>query len=172
MLRLILLRHAKSDWNDIGLSDIDRPLNDRGRRAAGRMATHFVERGLVPQRILCSTARRTRETLGYLVEAFDQPLAIEVISDLYTFAGDDYVRMIQKWGGTGSPLMVIGHNPATEETARQLVGDDPDDLMPRLETKFPTAAAAVIDLPALDWADIAPGTGRLVSFDCPRDLVA
>jgi len=172
MLRLILLRHAKSDWNDMGLSDIDRPLNERGRRAAGRMATHFVESGLVPQRILCSTARRARETLGFLVEAFAQPLAIDVISDLYTFAGDDYIRIIQNWGRTGSPLMVVGHNPATEETARRLVGDDPDGLMTQLETKFPTAGAAVIDLPALDWSDIAPGSGRLISFDCPRDLVA
>lgn len=172
MLRLILLRHAKSSWNNPGLPDIDRPLNERGNRAAAAMAQMFVDRGLVPQKILCSSAQRTRETLAHLIPAFRQPLEVDVISDLYSFSEDGYLSIIKTWGKSATPLMVIGHNPATELSAHSLVKDDPDGLMPHMTAKFPTAAAAVIDFPILSWSDLATASGRLISFDCPRDLAA
>lgn len=169
-MRLLLLRHAKSDWGDQELADIDRPLNSRGKSAAITMARYLREQKLLPNVILCSTAQRTRETLARLMPHLPQEAHIELMSDLYWQSEDSYATLISKHGGRAQNVMVIGHNPATEDTALDLVGTSAPDALSDLQEKYPTAALAVIDFDFTDWSELAPGTGHLERFVKPRDL--
>ena len=94
MLRLMLLRHAKSSWDEPGIPDRDRPLSARGRRAAALMAMEIVSRGLLPDRILCSPARRTRETLAALVPHLADETRIAITGELYEPSSGDYLPVI------------------------------------------------------------------------------
>ena len=169
-MRLLLYRHAKSDWGDANMSDMDRPLNNRGKAAATRMAGYMKEQGLPANQILCSTSQRTRETLARLLPFLPQEAQIHLISDLYRQSEDDYLGIIRRFGGRAQNLMVIGHNPATEETARTLAGTTAPGALADLKEKFPTAALAVIDFDIVDWSELQPGTGHLERFVKPRDL--
>jgi phosphohistidine phosphatase len=169
-MRLLLFRHAKSDWGDANLADIERPLNSRGKAAAIRMSVYMKEQGLLPNQILCSTAQRTRETLARLLPHLPQEAQIHLVSDLYQQSEDDYLGIIRRFGGRAQNLMVIGHNPATEDTARTLAGTSAAGAMADLQEKFPTAALAVVDFDIVDWSELQPGTGHLERFVKPRDL--
>ncbi|MCV0424024.1 MAG: histidine phosphatase family protein [Roseibium sp.] len=169
-MRLLLLRHAKSDWGDPGLADIDRPLNPRGKAAAVSMARYMTEAGLISNQILCSTSQRTRETLARLLPYHSQEARIQLLLDLYNQSEDDYSGLIRKFGGRAQNLMVIGHNPAMEETALSLAGTGSPTAMADIEEKYPTAALAVIDFDIADWSELKAGTGHLERFVKPRDL--
>ncbi len=171
-MRLLLLRHAKSAWDDEGLADVDRPLNSRGKAAARSMAAYLKENGLLPNQILCSTAQRTRETLARLLPSLSQEAKIHLISDLYRQSEDDYIPLIRKHGGRAQNLMVIGHNPATEDTALRLTGTANDGVLAQIELKFPTGALAVIDFDIASWSELHQRTGHLERFVKPRDLKA
>lgn len=171
MLRLMLLRHAKSDWDHPGLADFDRPLAARGRDAAPRIGRYMAEQDLSPDRILCSTAQRAKETLALVLPHLTGNIAITLTSALYESHADrDYLDIIVQHGGTARALMLVGHNPATEDTAMALVGDGDPDALRSLRAKYPTAALAVIDFAAEAWSEIAPESGRLERFVTPRSL--
>jgi len=171
MLRLMLFRHAKSSWAKAGLADIDRPLAPRGRRQAARMAQAMAETGLLPARIVCSTALRARQTLARMLETLlpELPEAAEIVisGDLYG-AGGDYQPVIAGRPDAASPLMLVGHNPAIEMTALALCGTGETAKREAMRAKFPTSALAVIDFDAESWAGARPGTGRLVDFLTPE----
>lgn len=171
MRRLLLLRHAKSSWADPGLADSDRPLAPRGRRAAERMAALIAGRAdLVPDRILCSPARRTRETLAPLLSRLGNSGQVSINEELYEPAAGNYCETIASSGGLNDPLLVIGHNPAIHVTALALIDTANHRAGKQLAAKFPTGALAVIDFDAAEWSAIRPKTGRLVEFVRPRDL--
>jgi len=171
MLRLLLLRHAKSSWNEGGLADIDRPLSPRGWRDAGRMGTAMAADGLIPDRILCSPARRTRETLAAILPALGTGARVFIAEGLYEPAEDDYAPVIAREGHDAQTLLVIGHNPATQATAVALAGSGEEALRSAVAQKLPTAGLAVIRFEtARSWRDIAPGSGRLVGFTTPGEL--
>ena len=170
MLRLLLLRHAKSSWDEPGLADFDRPLNARGRQAAPLVGRYMVENALQPARVLSSTARRARETLALILPILDAEMTIDLTRDLYDSIEADYVTAIQAVTGGESPLMVVGHNPAMEDTAHRLVGESEPGLIGEMERKYPTGALAVIDFDVPAWSKIAPGTGVLKDFVQPRGL--
>jgi phosphohistidine phosphatase len=120
MLRLILVRHAKSAWDDPALADLDRPLAERGLEAAAWIGDTLMKQELVAERILCSPARRTRETLELALARMDAASRqgeITWSSELYGRRDGDYVDFIEEVGGTTGVLMLVGHNPATEVTA-------------------------------------------------------
>jgi phosphohistidine phosphatase len=169
MLRLLLLRHAKSDWNHAGLSDFQRPLNERGRQAAPEVGAHMARHGLNPDRILCSSAQRTRETLSLVLPALQGEIDIRLTRGLYDASERDYLDTIRTTGG-GRTLLVIGHNPATQATALGLIGGGNPELKRSIASKYPTAALAVIDFDADRWAAVEPGSGRVVAFCLPRLL--
>jgi phosphohistidine phosphatase len=170
VLRLLLYRHAKSDWGDPALDDIDRPLNTRGRAAARAMAAYVAEENLLPDLILCSTAQRTRETLAKLTSHLNRECEIRLRRDLYWQGEDSYLTIIRSNGGSARTLMVIGHNPATESTAQELMGSGPEDAIRDIGTKYPTAAIAVLDFAVDKWTDLTAESGRLERFVKPRDL--
>ncbi|MDK9696720.1 MAG: histidine phosphatase family protein [Siculibacillus sp.] len=168
MPRLLLLRHAKSSWDDVSADDFDRPLNDRGRLAAPVMGSHLAAHGLAPDRILCSSARRARETLAALLPHLDEEVDVRLTRDLY-FAGEDrMIDQIRAHGGNASTLLVIGHNPGIQETALAFLTETASPVTEAIAAKFPTTGLAIVDFPAAKWVDIEPRTGRAVAFLKPR----
>jgi phosphohistidine phosphatase len=155
MPTLIVLRHAKAVAG-FGTADIDRPLNDRGRRDATATGDWLRANDLVPGHVLCSTAARTRETLDRL--ALDAEVSFE--PDIYGNDPDRLLTLVTEAPeGTGR-LLLVGHNPSVHQLVDDLAGEAPD--------AFPTCALAVIDLPG-PWADARPGAGTLRTVRTPKD---
>ncbi|SDO60219.1 phosphohistidine phosphatase [Lutimaribacter pacificus] len=160
-MRLILMRHAKSDWSSGVTRDHDRPLNARGLRAARAMGDWLRAQGYLPDRVLCSTATRTRETLDGL--RIDAPVSFE--TGLYHASPDTMLRILHE--ANGQNVLMIGHNPGIAELAEALVATPPDH--PRF-FDYPTGATLVVDFQAADWSAVAAGRGASVDFVVPRDL--
>lgn len=169
-MRLFLLRHAKSDWGSEALADFDRPLNTRGKSAARAMGKYLKEKEFHPNRILCSTSQRTRETLSRVLTYQTREAQIHLLSDIYDQADLSYTAVIRRHGGRAHNLMIIGHNPATEQTAEELVGTGDSATIADMRLKYPTGALSIIDFDIADWADLQTGTGHLERFIKPRDL--
>lgn len=170
MPRLMLLRHAKSAWDDPGLDDFDRPLNARGRRSAPLMGRHMAEHALLPDRVLCSTARRTRDTFAGLLPFLAQELEVRFTRDLYDAREEDYLDVIRAGGGSARSLLVIGHNPALQELALDLIAAGNPALVEEIGNAYPTAGLTIIDFADRSWEDLRPKTGRIVAFFRPREL--
>ncbi|GGB37244.1 phosphoglycerate mutase [Roseibium aquae] len=171
MKRLILYRHAKSDWGDPALADKDRPLNERGRQAAPVMAAYLREQNLNPDRILCSTSLRTRETLAPLLLHLTREVEIHLLDALYDDHGLDYLPILRRHAAPADVVMIIGHNPAMDATAYSLVQTREGPVWQDMSAKFPTGAIAVLDFAIADWRDLTVESGQLVSFAKPRDLM-
>jgi phosphohistidine phosphatase len=171
MRRLMLLRHAKSDWST-GLRDQDRPLSARGREAAPRMGAYMVRHGLVPDLIIASKATRVRETVDLLLPAFAQPPKVVHDEGIYGSEADALLHVIKKTPAATHALMLVGHNPALAELAGWLVASGDIVARQRLAEKFPTAGLAVIDFAFDDWRKIHRKSGRLDRFVAPRMLEA
>ena len=169
MKQLVLLRHFKSSWAEPGLADRDRALAPRGQRDAVAMAETMVARDLTPDRILCSPARRTRETLALIQERVRCKCPIDFLEELYSGADLDYRRIIADKGGDADLLMVIGHNPKIHVTAVELIANGRQGDMDHLEAKYPTGALALIEFDAQSWHGITEDSGRLAAFIRPRD---
>ncbi|MFN4167724.1 MAG: SixA phosphatase family protein [Pannonibacter phragmitetus] len=164
MPRLLLLRHAKSDWSTPGLQDHDRPLNARGEDAARRMARWIAEEGLKPDLILCSTALRTRMTLAALLPVLGHEMEIRLTRRIYEASESDYISFLRDEGGEAQTLMLIAHNPATHDTACELAIPGSGVGWAALETKFPTGALAVLESPAASWSGLLPLSCTLQHF--------
>lgn len=171
MARLFLLRHAKSSWDEAGLADYDRPLNIRGKSSAPIMGRHMADHALMPDRILCSGSRRTRETFAGILPFIKGDFDAKFLRSIYSGMAMTYAPILKTHGGTAKTLMLIGHNPTIQETALSLIGRGNPDLIEQIREKFPTAGLAVIDFDELDdWARLAEGTGRIVAFFRPREI--
>lgn len=172
MLRLMLLRHAKSDWGNPTLDDFDRPLNARGRQAADLMADYITETCPPPDLILCSTALRTRQTLNALLTRIAVDIDIQLRGELYEDSEMDYISLLQNLDTPAETVLLIGHNPATEDTASSLYGQGDKEAFADLGEKYPTAALAVFTFAARRWPEIGEGLGTLERFVKPRALEA
>ena len=167
MKRLYLLRHAKSSWKDTSLPDHDRPLAGRGRRAAKAIARHMRAHDMEPELVLCSTARRARETLEGIEPAVDTR-AIEVESDLYAATAPALLERLRSIPDTVESVMVIGHNPGLQELALDLA--HPASATSELAAKYPTAALARLAFEGSSWQELDRDTAELVELVRPRDL--
>ena len=177
MRRLLLLRHAKSAWSEPGASDHERPLNRRGQEAAPRIGTYLARHGLIPDGVLCSTARRTRETWDLVAAAAPGAPAASYLDQLYDAAPRallDVFRHADQGANSSNinSLLVIGHNPGLQEVATQLIAAGDLDDRERLREKLPTGGLVVIDFPIAAWAKLHARSGRLERFVVPRMLEA
>lgn len=170
MRRIFLLRHAKSSWAEAGLPDFDRPLNERGRKAARLMARHLAEADLRPAEILCSSARRTQETLS-LIEPMLEGVPVSIEENLYLASRHDLMARLRKLDDRLQSVMLIGHNPGIEKLAGALCdGKGEAGALAELERKYPTGTLAVLDSSAKHWAELQAGSCRLTAFVRPKDL--
>jgi phosphohistidine phosphatase len=165
---LHLLRHAKSSWQEPGLSDHERDLNDRGRRDAPAMGAALCERGLLPpQPAFCSSARRARLTLEGICEGFPalaaQPHRIDPA--LYSFDCRDLLAWLRQFDNAFASCLLVGHNPALTDLCNLLVGRAALD-------NLPTAGYLQLQLSVDDWRDVGEGTGDIAHWLFPRDLRA
>ena len=169
MRTLLLLRHAKSSWDDPRLPDHARPLNPRGRRAAESVREVLAGLSLRPELVLVSSARRTLQTIAAL-EPWDPAPAIEPLDALYLASAPDMLAALQQGSHDAGCVMLVGHNPGLHELALLLCGPDSDPAeLARLEDAFPTASLAVLQV-AAPWPDLAPGGATLRRFIRPADL--
>ena len=172
MLSLMLLRHAKSSLADTGQADLDRPLNDRGKRSAVAMGSYMASNGLVPQLVLCSPARRTRETWSLVAEELKAFPAVLVAAEIYDFGdGKALMECLRSKAGAAQSVLLVGHNPSIGGLAQNLIGKGSTKLRGRLEEKYPTAALAVFSFDIGNWESLARGSGTLLRFIRPRDIV-
>jgi phosphohistidine phosphatase len=165
--RLVLLRHAKSDWPDV--ADHERPLAKRGRRDAPVVGRWLGTSGYVPDAVVCSTAQRARETWKLASEGLTAvapgacpPVTYEPRVYEATVLG--LLMLVREFDPRWRTVVIVGHNPGLAELTVGLAS--PDGAAP---LKFPTAAVAVLGLPG-EWADAAPGEGRLLAFTIPAEL--
>ena len=167
MRRLYLLRHAKSSWKDPDLADPDRPLARRGRRASKAIAGYLREQDIAPELVLCSSARRTRETLERLEPALGSP-TVRIEPELYAASASALLERLRRVPDAVGSVMLIGHNPGMQDLALDVARPAP--AVRELELKFPTAALATLVLQAASWRALDRGTAELVDFVRSRDL--
>ena len=172
MLSLMLLRHAKSSLADTGQADLDRPLNDRGKRAAVAVGRYMASNNLVPQLVLCSPARRTRETWGLVAGELSATPEVLFAAEIYDFGdGEAIMECLRHKAGTAQSVLLIGHNPSIGELAQNLVGSGSDKLRQQVEKKYPTGALTVFSFDLGSWESLVTGSGTLLRFVRPADLI-
>ena len=162
-----MLRHAKSDWPDV--ADHERPLAKRGRRDAPAVGRWLGTSGYVPDAVVCSTARRTRETwelasAGLAAVVPGASPAVRYEPRVYGATVLSLLMLVREFDPGWRTAMIVGHNPGLAELTVGLAAADAG-----APYAFPTAAVAVLDLPG-PWADAAPGEARLVAFTVPEEL--
>jgi phosphohistidine phosphatase len=171
-MRLILLRHAKAEKAEPGMRDDERALSARGRADAARIGTYLARHALIPDRVLVSTARRTRETWDAVASALHAAPAVDFNERLYNAGAETVVTVIKQAGHGAAALMLIGHNPGLHDAARLLIASGDVEARERLSEGLPTSGLAVIDFVGQDWDKLHRQGGRLERFVSPRSLAA
>ena len=170
MLTLSVLRHAKSSWSNPSLPDRDRPLAPRGVTDAPLMGKAMAERGIDPDLVLCSSARRTRDTLDLVLPELRVEPKVVYEDALYHARPETMLEMLRAIQPGANRVMLVGHNPEMQAFALDLVGFGPKHYRDRLMTKYPTAGFAVINFTAGLWKSVTVNSGTLNMFLSPRDL--
>jgi phosphohistidine phosphatase len=166
--RLFLLRHAKSSWDDPGVEDHERPLAPRGRRAVKVLGEHLRENDIRPVQVLCSTSRRTRETLEGVAPGGEALIEAE----LYQADPQQLLERLQRVSDDVESVMVIGHNPTLQIMALRLSGpaaNGDGSHRAQISQKFPTGALATLSFECR-WSELEPGCARLVDYIKPKAI--
>ena len=160
MKHLLVMRHAKSSWDDPGFADIDRPLNERGKRTAPFMGALMRRRDLLPDCIISSPADRALTTARLAKEggAFDAPL--ETDDRIYEASPNTLRQIVANTDNACASVLLVGHNPGLEGVIRYLTGET---------HAMPTGAVAVIDLDVENWQQVDAGVGTLIKIYKPRE---
>lgn len=161
MKRLILVRHAKSDWGEPGLSDFDRPLNRRGEKNAPDMGARLQARAAMPVRIISSPARRARQTALLLAESLDfqEPLLFD--EDIYEAEAEELLEIIRGFDDSWQSVMLVGHNPGMTELVNLLGEGNVDNL--------PTCGVVGLELAVNSWQQVGTGAGQRWFYDYPKN---
>jgi phosphohistidine phosphatase len=170
MKRLFLLRHAKSTWDDLVARDFDRPLNEKGHRAARTMGREMRRLDLDFDAVIASPARRVIETLHEVAQGFGGAVPARLEERIYLATCDTLVDLVRATPDEVNSLMLAGHSPGLEQLILTLTGKKEKDLRAAVEEKFPTGALVELELPVARWRDVAPGQAALIRFIRPRDL--
>lgn len=164
--RLVLLRHAKSDWPDV--ADHERPLAKRGKRDAPLVGRWLASSGYLPDGVVCSTARRARQTWELAAATLTQisgaapPVRYE--PRVYEASVLGLLMLVREFSDDERTMLIVGHNPGLAELAVGMTAPPPEP-----PSAFPTAAVAVLGL-AGDWAAAGPGQARLLAFEVPAGM--
>jgi phosphohistidine phosphatase len=162
MKKLFIMRHAKSSWGDASLSDFDRPLNERGQRAAQLMGKRMRDKGLEPSLIISSPAVRASETADLVKNAAKFSCELRLDERIYEASPRSLIQVAAEIDDTHDSAMLVGHNPGIEGFIHLLTG---------AAHRMPTAAIAVIDLDIDSRQAISAGRGRLENLFRPKDEI-
>jgi phosphohistidine phosphatase len=162
MKRLVLIRHAKSDWSIPGQKDFDRELNTRGVMDAPRMGARLKDLQLFPSLVICSPAKRATQTMEYITEQLSvQGERITMEADVYEASARTLLHIVNTIDNKETCVFIIGHNPGISFFSEYLTGKETGDM--------PTCSVAVIDFDTDDWATISQRTGNLTHYIYPKD---
>jgi phosphohistidine phosphatase len=164
--QLFVIRHAKSSWDNPGLEDHERPLAPRGQRACVVMAEHLRTHAIKPDVVLCSSSRRTRETLDGVAPTGEHLIEPQ----LYSATAEEVLDRLRQLPDDVGSAMLIGHNPTVQMLVLRLARRDGADLA-AVERKFQTGALATVTFEC-GWNELAPGCARLAEFLTPKELSA
>lgn len=170
MRTLLLLRHGKSSWDEPGLADFERPLAPRGRRAAAAIGRYLRASGPLPDLVLCSAARRARETWTIAAAELGHAPRRRTERGLYLAAPDRLLARLRRCPEAAETVLLIGHNPGLASLAVGLAGTGEAEALARLRRKLPTGALAILRFDLQRWADLAEGGGQLERLVLPRAL--
>ncbi|HEY1023679.1 MAG TPA: histidine phosphatase family protein [Sphingobacteriaceae bacterium] len=160
--QLLIVRHAKSDWNDYNLRDFDRPLNERGSRNAPEMAMRLVKSHLVPQKLISSPAVRALSTAESFAEAFNiEKNKIKQLREIYEAHTSTLLEIINGLNNRYDYVALFGHNPGVTNLVVKLTDADIYDI--------PTCGIVLIEFPFDDWGLISSGTGKVNLYDFPKN---
>jgi phosphohistidine phosphatase len=163
MKTLLLLRHAKSDWDDPSLGDFDRPLADRGERDAPEIGKALRKRSPLPDLVIGSPAARAKATAKAVVKAAKIKLEIQYEEAIYGASSAELVNLIRRLPDNSSCAMLVGHNPGFEDLLGRLSGS---------HERMPTAALACLEFQATNWSEVGENEGKLVWLLTPKQLKA
>jgi len=174
--QLFVLRHAKSSWDDPMLEDHDRPLAPRGLKAVRVIGEHLREAGIHPEQVLCSSSRRTRETLEAVAPGGETLIERE----LYDATCGSLIERLRRVPPGISSVMVIGHNPTAQMLVLRLTGANGADYangtkapvrgdLAEVQRKFPTGALATLAFDC-EWRELGPGCATLIGYVRPKSL--
>ena len=169
MLRLYIMRHAKSSWAIPGARDFDRELNDRGISDCVKIGKSLSSKGYSPDLILCSSATRTRETLDNILDYLDPEPEIRFTEKLYSSGLSDYIELLQELGEHPS-VLIIGHNPMCGSLAASMPGSGNEESIAAIAYKYPTATVSVIDFDFTNWSEIQQRSGIMIEALIPSQL--
>ena len=169
MHRLLVLRHAKSSWNNSHLGDHERPLAPRGERAAEALAAHVATIDPPPALVLCSTARRAQDTLEPVRAQLPDSTTVEIEDVLYGAGAPDVLDRLREVPEEVPSVMVVGHNPGLEDLVTGLGREGDPNLIARVHHKFPTGALATLTFTG-PWKSLGWGSATLEAFVVPADL--
>ena len=170
MKTLTLLRHAKSDWSDRVTRDFDRPLNDKGKRAAALMGRHLRTLSPDVDQVVASPAVRVMETLEEVQRGYGQTLAPLWDRRIYLASAVTLLDVVRELPEAAREALLVGHNPGLEDLVLWLVPVTAGALRDAVEDKYPTASVVRMTFAVDRWSDIAPGGAMLERFVRPRDL--
>jgi len=164
--RLVVLRHAKSDW-PVGVADPDRPLGRRGRRDASVAGRWIADEVGTPDVVWCSPARRTRETWQLAAEEVGGAPAPRYDERIYEATVADLLAVLRDTPKDARLVVLVGHNPGVQDLVLDLASGGDRDARVLAETKYPTSGLAVLEVSG-PWSKVAEGSGALASFVVPR----
>lgn len=170
MHHLMLLRHAKAVPAEGAIDDSARPLAPRGRKDAQEIGAYMARHRLVPDRVLVSPSKRTRETWELVAPAFRKPPPAVYESRLYEAAPETIFDVVRKSGGDARSLLIVGHNPGLHKVAMLLIAAGEVDLRERLQESLPTSGLVLIEFAFDSWDKLHPHAGRLDRFVTPQSL--
>jgi len=171
-MRLMLLRHAKTEKAEPGMADRERALNARGQGDVPVIGAYMARHRLVPDLAVVSTARRTRETWDRLAAALAKKPAVTFEDRLYNAGTQAILAVLKETSPAVRTLLIVGHNPGLHDVARHLIASGDVEARERLNEGLPTSGLAVIDFAAESWRKLHSHGGRLERFVTPRSLAA
>ena len=169
--QLYVLRHAKSSWDDHDEADHERPLSDRGRRAVKRIAAYIEAHEIAPDLVLCSTARRTRETL----DGLGLVSTVMVEHRLYGASWDDLVERLRALPPEVGSVLLVGHNPALQMLVLRLAAGEKEgraqgaEGLEEIKRKLPTGALVTLEVKTA-WSELERSSAELVDYVRPKTL--
>lgn len=162
MKTLLLVRHAKSSWDVPGLSDFDRPLNERGKKDASQMAKRLKDKDIGIDLFVSSPAKRARKTAKYFAREFEvKKDGIQLVDDLYLASSSAFRKTILDLSDKNNVVAMFSHNPGITEFANALTNVRIDDM--------PTCSVFAIHVNADSWSDFEKAEKKFLFFDYPKN---